>query len=158
MDYKIVEKDSFTVVGIKKTNKYENAMQAVPQMWAEFMKMPQSKDICPMYGINTDEAMTGNEFEYMIADNYDASMDIPKGFVTKVIPKFTWAVFICRGAMPGVMQETNKKIYSQWLPNSQGYEIAAGYCIEMYDDPEKFPKGTKDENYYSEIWIPVKKK
>ena len=38
------------------------------------------------------------------------------------------------------------------------YEIAAGYSVEMYDDPAKFPKGTLDENYYSEIWVPVKKK
>lgn len=34
----------------------------------------------------------------------------------------------------------------------------AGYCIEMYDDPSKYPDGTGDENYYSEIWISVKKK
>lgn len=38
------------------------------------------------------------------------------------------------------------------------YEFAAGYCVEMYDDPTKYPNGTGDENYYCEIWIPVKKK
>ena len=27
-----------------------------------------------------------------------------------------------------------------------------------YDDPRKYAKGTMDENYYCEIWIPVKKK
>ncbi len=26
------------------------------------------------------------------------------------------------------------------------------------DDPSKYEKGTQDENYYCEIWIPVKKK
>ena len=36
--------------------------------------------------------------------------------------------------------------------------IAAGYCIEMYDDVSKYPNGLNDENYYSEIWIPVRKK
>lgn len=25
-----------------------------------------------------------------------------------------------------------------------------------YDDPQKYPNGTADENYYCEIWIPVK--
>lgn len=158
MDYKIVEKDAFTVVGLQRTFKYEEAMQEVPKLWGEFHQMTQSKAICPMYGINTDEAMTGNEFEYLIADNYDASMDIPDGFVTKGIPKFTWAVFTCKGAMPQVMQDVNKKIYSEWLPNCKDYEIAAGYCIEMYGDPNKYAKGTQDENYYSEMWIPVKKK
>jgi hypothetical protein len=69
--------------------------------------------------------MQGNEFEYLIADNYNPDMDIPDGFVTKVIPKFTWAVFSCKGAMPQAMQDVNKKIYSEWLPNCKDYEIAA---------------------------------
>lgn len=44
------------------------------------------------------------------------------------------------------------------LAMKYGYEFAAGYCVEMYDMPDKYPKGTQDENYYTEIWIPVKKK
>ena len=36
--------------------------------------------------------------------------------------------------------------------------FAAGYCVEMYADPREFSKGILDEKYYSEIWIPVKKK
>ncbi len=158
MDYKIAEKDGFTVVGLKRTFKYENAMQDVPKLWGEFHQMSAGKAICPMYGINADESMQGNEFEYLIADNYNPAMDIPDGFVTKVIPKFTWAVFSCKGAMPQVMQDVNKKIYSEWLPNCKDYEIAAGYCIEMYEDPAKYECGVQDENYYSELWIPVKKK
>lgn len=158
MDYKIAEKDEFTVVGLKRTFKYENAMQDVPKLWGEFHQMSAGKAICPMYGINADESMQGNEFEYLIADNYNPAMDIPDGFVTKFIPKFTWAVFSCKGAMPQVMQDVNKKIYSEWLPNCKDYEIAAGYCIEMYEDPAKYECGVQDENYYSEMWIPVKKK
>ena len=158
MDYKIIEKDAFTVIGLQRTYKYADAMQEIPKLWGEFHQMPERGAICPMYGINMDESMQGDEFEYIIADNYNAAMDVPDGFVTKQIPKFTWAVFPCEGPMPQAIQEVNKKIYSEWLPNSKDYEIAAGYCIEMYEDDAKFPKGTQDEKYYSEIWIPVKKK
>lgn len=158
MDYRIVEKDAFTVVGLQRTFKYEEAMTEVPKLWTEFHKMADGTAICPMYGINADEAMAGNEFEYLIADNYDASKEIPDGFVTKVIPKFTWAVFTCKGEMPDIMQQVNRQIYSEWLPNCKEYEIAAGYCIEMYEDPTAYPKGVQDENYQSEIWIPVKRK
>lgn len=56
------------------------------------------------------------------------------------------------------MQDVNKKIFSEWLPNCKDYEIAAGINIEMYGDPAKYSKGIQDENYYSEIWIPVKQK
>ena len=111
-----------------------------------------------MFGINIDENMGGTEFEYLIADTYNPIAEIPEGFVTKVIPAFTWAVFPCKGAMPEALQDVNEKIFSEWLPALREYEFAAGYCIEMYDDPSKYPGGTGDENYYSEIWIPVKKK
>lgn len=38
------------------------------------------------------------------------------------------------------------------------YEITAGYNIEMYSDASEYEQGILDENYYSEIWIPVKRK
>lgn len=158
MDYKIVEKDTFTVVGVSKVFQYENAMEEVPKLWTEFFNTGKDKTVCGMYGVNIDENMGGNEFEYLIADNYNPVTDIPEGFVTKVIPKHTWAVFACRGAMPQSMQDVNKKIFSEWLPNCKDYEIAAGYCIEMYNDPAGYSKGTQDEKYYSELWIPVKRK
>ena len=158
MDYKIVEKDAFTVIGMSRVFQYENAMEDVPKLWTEFLNAGKGNNICGMYGINIDESMSGNKFEYLIADNYNAAMDIPEGYVTKVIPKFTWAVFTCKGAMPQSMQDVNKKIFSEWLPNCKDYEIAAGCCIEMYGDPAEYPNGTQDESYYSEMWIPVKRK
>lgn len=158
MDYKVIEKDAFTVIGLSRVFQYENAMEEVPKLWAEFSQSEKSGAICSVYGINIDESMSGNEFEYLIADNYNAAMDIPEGFVTKIIPKYTWVVFTCKGAMPQSMQNVNKKIFSEWLPNCKEYEIAAGYCIEMYSNPSEYPKGVQDENYYSEMWIPVKQK
>ena len=158
MDYKIVEKDAFTVIGMSRVFQYENAMEDVPKLWTEFLNAGKGNNICGMYGINIDESMSGNKFEYLIADNYNAAMDIPEGYVTKVIPKFTWAVFTCKGAMPQSMQDVNKKIFSEWLPNCKDYEIAAGCCIEMYNDPADYPKGTQDENYLSEMWISVKRR
>lgn len=158
MDYKIVEKESFTVLGVSKIYKYDNAQREIPKFWAEHYALGKDKYVCGMYGINYDENMKCDEFEYLIADNYNPIVDMPDGFVTKVIPAFTWAVFPCKGAMPDVMQEVNRKIFSQWLPSCHDYELAQGYCIEMYDDPKKYPKGTLDENYYSEMWIPVRKK
>ena len=46
----------------------------------------------------------------------------------------------------------------QTIPQFWQAHVAAGYCVEMYADPREFSKGTLDEKYYSEIWIPVKKK
>jgi AraC family transcriptional regulator len=158
MDYKIVSKDEFTVIGVSKVLGYDEAATEVPKLWAEYHKTGKDDLICSMYGISIDENMTGNEFEYLIADNYNPVKEVPSGFVTKVIPKHTWAVFACRGAMPHAVQDVHKKIYSEWLPNCMDYEIAAGYNIEMYSDPAEYSKGVQDDHYYSEIWVPVRQK
>lgn len=158
MDYKIVKKEAFTVLGAAKTFSYENAKEQVPAFWQEHYAAGNGQYVCGMFGINIDEQMGQDSFEYLIADMYNPMKDIPEGFVTKTIPAFTWAVFPCKGAMPFALQDVNRKIFSEWLPALKDYEFAAGYCVEMYDEPTKYPKGTQDENYYSEIWIPVKEK
>lgn len=158
MDYKIVEKDSFTVMGVSKVFKYDSATREIPQFWTEHYQTGKGKVVCGMYGVCIDESMGSDEFEYLIADNYIPSTVTPEGFITKIIPKHTWAIFAYKGAMPKSLQDVNQKIFSEWLPNCKDYEIAAGYNIEMYTNIADYPKGNQDENYYSEIWIPVKKK
>lgn len=158
MDYKIVQKEQFTIVGAANVFKYDEAAEVVPKMWADFSQSPLSQKICPLYGVNIDEEMGGNSFEYLIADNFDPTKEVPAGAVTKTIPAFTWAVFPCHGPMPQKIQTVNEEIFSQWLPGNTDYEIAAGYNIEMYADPTKYPQGTADKGYYCEIWIPVRRK
>ena len=158
MDYKIVKKEAFTVIANAKTFPYEGAKETVPQFWQEHFQSGKGAVVCGCYGINIDLEMGQENFEYLIADPYDPQKEIPEGFVTKTIPAFDWAVFPCRGAMPDALQDVNTKIYTEWLPALKEYEFAAGYCVEYYDDPTKYEKGTQDENYYCEIWIPVKKK
>lgn len=158
MDYKFVEKEEFTVIGIAKTFSYDNPAAEIPKFWAECHNTDAKKAICGMYGINMDETMSGKEFEYMIAGPYNGTSDIPDGFITKTIPAFTWAIFPCIGRLPHTLQLTNQKIFSEWLPGLKDYEFAAGYNIEMYDDPAKYKNGVVDDQYYSEVWIPVKKK
>ena len=158
MDYKITQKDGFTVIGASRMFRYESGQQEIPKFWQEHFAAGNGKIVCGMYGICYDENRKGDEFEYLIADNYNPAMEVPEGFVTRTIPAHTWAVFPSRGAMPKALQEVNNKIYSEWLPNCKDYEIAAGYNIELYEDPTKYPKGIQAENYYPEVWIPVKKK
>lgn len=158
MDYRIEKKEAFTVIANAKIFSYEGAKEMVPRFWQEHYKEGRGKTVMGVYGINIDEEMEQNSFEYLIADPYDSSEEVPEGFVVKTIPSFTWAVFPCRGAMPDALQDVNTKIFSEWLPALKEYAFAAGYCVEYYDDPGEYAKGTMDENYYCEIWIPVKRK
>ncbi|WP_419725651.1 AraC family transcriptional regulator [Terrisporobacter petrolearius] len=159
MDYKIIEKEAFTVLASGSRFRYESCKEEIPKFWQEHYESGKGNVVCGMYGVNIDKSMgNSDEFEYLIADDYKTGNDIPEGFVTRVIPKHTWAVFSCKGAMPKAMIDVNQKIFSEWLPNCKDYEIAEGYNIETYTDINDYPKGNQDENYYSELWIPVKKK
>lgn len=158
MNYKIERKESFTVIGASKIFNYETCKKDIPEFWDEHYASGNGKYICGMFGINIDPEMGGSNFEYLIADIYDPTVEMPKEFVIRTIPKFKWAIFSCEGPMPTALQDVNQKIFSEWLPALKEYEFAAGYCIEMYDDVSKYPKGMLDENYHSEIWIPVKEK
>ena len=158
LDYKIVKKDEFTIIGVSKVCKYEEAATEIPKFWADYYQTGKSDLVCSMYGVSIDENMGSNEFEYLIADNYTPIEEIAEGFITRVIPKHTWAVFPCKGAASHSLQDVHKKIFSEWLPGCKDYEIAAGYNIEMYSDPAGYTNGVQDEKYYCEIWIPVKQK
>lgn len=158
MEYKIVKKDSFTVMGVKKQFAYEHATQEVPAFWQQHFASGGARTVCGMFGVNMDEQMGGDTFTYLIADSYDPAKSVPEGCVTQVIPAFTWAVFPCRGPITLSMSNVNERIFSEWLPALREYEFAAGYCIEWYTDAADYPKGTQDDAYYAEIWIPIKKK
>lgn len=158
MDYRIAQKEAFTVLAVSKEFRYKNAKQEIPLFWQEHFASENGKYVCGMFGINIDPQMSDERFEYLIADIYNPTADVPEGLVVKTIPAFTWAVFPCMGALSQSLQTVNTRIFSEWLPAQQEYEFAAGYCVEMYDAADKYPDGTGDENYYAEIWIPIKKK
>ena len=158
MDYRITKKEAFTVLAASKEFGYENAKRDIPAYWQEHYASGKGKYVCGMFGINIDPQMGNERFEYLIADVYNPSVDVPEGLVVRTIPAFTWAVFPCKGVLSQTMQDVNTKVFSEWLPALQEYEFAAGYCVEMYDAPDKYPDGVEDENYYAEIWIPIRKK
>lgn len=158
MDYKIEKKDAFTVIANAKRFSYEGAKSTIPLFWQKHYQEGNGKVICGQYGINIDEQMGNDTFEYLIADLYREGTSVPEGFVTRTIPELTWAIFPCTGPLPVSLQNVNIKIFSEWLPSLKEYEMSDGYCVEMYDDPCKYKNGTCDEKYYCEIWIPVKKK
>ena len=69
--------------------------------------------------------------------------------VTRVIPGSAWAQFPCTIK---TLQDTNTKIWSEWLPALQGYSLAGEYDIEVYLPPEE---GSDDMKVY--IGVPLKK-
>ena len=158
MEFKIVKKPAFTVIGCAKNIKNEEGYKECPQFWTDHFEKGKGKYVCGTYGICLEDGAPEGSFKYMIADDYVPSKELPEELETVVIPENTWAVFPCRGPMPEALQKVNGQIFSEWLPENSDYDIAGMYNIEYYTCLKDYPKGNQDENYYSEIWIPVKAK
>ena len=157
MEYRVEEKPAFRVMGVSKMFSYETANADIPQYWDEIHVQAAVKPVEGMYGICFDEEMGGNRFRYMIADDLEEGKAGEKKLETYEVPRHTWAIFPCRGAMPLSIQEVNRRIFSEWLP-AGNYEIAEGYNIEYYSDSAEFKDGTQDPDYYAEVWIPVRER
>lgn len=157
MECKIVKKPSFTVIGCSRVFKNEEGYEQCPKFWDELLEQGDDRAIGGTYGLCFDSP-TGETFRYMIADDYVPSRKLSGEWETEVIPESTWAVFPSRGPLPQALQEVNTRIFSEWLPQNTDYEISGRCSVEYYTDPADFPKGNGDENYYCEIWMPVKAK
>ena len=147
MDYRIVEKAQFTIVGVKRRFNSDTSYQEVPKFWDEWLAQGDKRPIMGTFGLCLD--MEGKEFDYWIADMYFPWEDIPEGCETRVIPASLWAQFPCTIK---TLQETNTKIWSEWLPALQGYELVGEYDIEVYLAPEP---GSNEVRTF--IWVPLKK-
>ena len=149
LEYSIMEKAPFTVVGMKRRFSSETSYQEVPKFWQEWMQA-EDKKLMGMFGLCTDE--NGKEFDYWIADLYAPWNEVPEGCETRVIPGGLWAQFTCRGPLPDSLQSVNTQIWSEWLPNLKGYTLAGNYSLEFY-----MPPAEKPEDNVNYIWIPLKK-
>ena len=146
MDYRIVEKAPFTIVGVKRPFNSDTSYQEIPKFWDEWLAQGEKRPVMGTFGVCID--MDGKDFDYWIADLYFPWEDVPEGCETRLIPGSLWAQFPCTIS---TLQDTNTKIWSEWLPALQGYTLAGDYDIEVYLPPEE---GSKEMKVY--IWVPLK--
>ena len=145
MEYRIVEKASFTIVGKKRTFNADTSYTEIPKFWSEHYQNGGGEIIKGMFGACFDGY--SKEFDYYIADLYFPWNEIPEGCETKTFESGTWAIFPYRGELPDALQDVNTKIWSEWLPNAKDYTPSGSYNLEVYLDEK-----------YGEIWVPIKKK
>ncbi|MFE8698863.1 effector binding domain-containing protein [Cytobacillus sp. FJAT-53684] len=160
MRYKIVERDSFKVAGIKKefSLKNEENLKGIPKMWDEVngdgtvdkIARLNNGEIKGILGVCVDKRLTHSEqsIDYWVAAEYKG--EAPDSFLTLEIPASKWGVFEVHGPMPDAMQKAWKQIFSEWFPSNQ-YEPAGTPELEVYSDEDP-----SSADLYSEIWIPLK--
>ena len=149
MEYRIVEKPQFTVMGVSRKFHPETSYQQIPEYWTEMFSHPDFP-LMGVYGICIDGNGPDGEFDYWIADNYIPWQEIPAGCKSLVIPSGTWAVFPCKMK---TLQDTNTKMWQEWLPGCREYRLSGSYNIELYGPPCHEEQGET----YVELWLPVEK-
>lgn len=140
IDYRIVHKESFTVVGVSRQFSNETSYDEIPKYWEEYMAQ-EDRAVMGTFGVCIDT--DGTLFDYMIADNYQPWNEIPEGCVAYSFPAGDWAVFPCTMQ---TLQDTNTKMWKEWLPNCKEYKLGANCNLEVYSGED-----------YCELWLPVEK-
>lgn len=148
MDYRVTEKDSFNVVGVRRTTPYAGGTWAIVKSDGSIGKMQEiagegsiSLGLCfgfDDYGSN----------DYMCGFEYGGN-EIP-GFDKYTYPKSAWLVFKAKGAISeGVLGSTWNRIYGEFLPQSE-YRQSDLPTIERYIEWDE-----KTDRCKVEIMIPI---
>lgn len=163
MNYRIVEKEPFRLVGFKKRVPiiFEGVNPEIAKM-TEYLTpeiIKQLKAISNVEPMGIISASTNFSEERMEEkgelDHYIGVATLSKeisDFDVLEIDAGIWAVFESIGSFPETLQNVWGRIYSEWFPSS-GYEAAPGPEILWNEGSD-----TDNPQYRSEIWIPVKKK
>lgn len=158
MNYKIVNKEAFRIVGFKKSYEMdiEDNFKQVPKFWRNTLltgKIPKIialNDIEPKGLLGVSTCQNGKDFDYYIAAA--SNKEVSHSMSEYTVPKCTWAVFESIGKLPDALQQLQKRIITEWLPNS-GYEYANAPDIELY-----YEGNQQSDDYKCEAWIPIKRK
>ena len=163
MNYRIVEKGPFKLVGFKKRVPiiFEGVNPEIAKM-TELLTMDVINQLKAISNVEPKGIISAStnfsegrmeekgELDHYIgvatSSNETADFDVLK------IDASTWAVFESIGPFPETLQNVWGRIYSEWFPSS-GYEAVEGPEILWNESPD-----TGNPKYRSEIWIPVKKK
>jgi AraC family transcriptional regulator len=155
MKYRIERKEGFSFYGMTRTfSTIDGAnFREIPVFWQEtmtdgsYMKMIEEtaaeKSIGACMPMDPEKDV---EFNYVIGgfckeevSNYDNYQ----------VPAHKWAVFELNGPITKVLQDTWKRIFSEWFPQT-GHNHSMLPELEIY-----FPGDVNGEDYYMEIWIPI---
>ena len=153
MEYQIVKKDAFRIVGFRTSLPVdaEESFRIVPQFWGE--AGPHLGDLIPLMdlampgvlGVSTCHRDEENYYYIAVA----SSAPVPEGAYEWTVPAATWAIFSGQGSAPMAVQELQRRIVSEWLPDS-GYEWAQAPDMEVYLNAP----GTEEAAF--QIWLPIR--
>ncbi|MGD6960915.1 AraC family transcriptional regulator [Fictibacillus phosphorivorans] len=161
MNYRIVEKEAFSIVGLKKRVPlvFEGVNPEIAAMWQSLTpelisELKKLSNVEPSGLISASTNFSERTTENSELDHYIGAAttnECPESMSQLKVEASTWAVFEAVGPFPETLQNVWGRIYSEWFPSSS-YEQTEGPEILWNAD-----KDTTSPTFRSEIWVPVKK-
>jgi AraC family transcriptional regulator len=163
MNYRIVEKEAFRIVGLKKRVPiiFNGVNPEISAMWQSLNeeKIKELKGLSNVEPKGLISASTNFSEDRMEEkgelDHYigaATTSECPEHLSSLEVAAGTWAVFEAVGPFPFTLQNVWGRIYSEWFPSSSYQQV---------EGPEILWNESKDvssPNFRSEIWMPVMKK
>lgn len=150
MNYRIIEKEGFELVGNGIMVTMEDVGVKAPQFWkacyadGSIQKLQNMTKGEETYGVTCYKNNNDNNtWSYHIAYKNNAAISECEYDILK-IPALTWVVFESKGSQPQAIQQLWEKAYSEWFPTS-GYTDLGGPEMEVYYSDK------------CELWISLKK-
>ncbi len=162
MNYRIVEKEAFKIVGLMKRVPiiFHGVNPEIAAMWqsldeAAINRLKSLSNVEPLGLIQASTNFSEERMEEKGGlDHYigvATTKECPDGLTSLELPAMTWAVFESVGPFPDTLQNIWGRIYSEWFPSSN-YQPAKGPEI-LWNEQKDLTSPT----FRSEIWIPVTK-
>ncbi|HZK83545.1 MAG TPA: GyrI-like domain-containing protein [Desulfosporosinus sp.] len=153
MDYRIIKKGSFKVIGkvTKLSAKYGEHHMEIAEFWDECNTDRTTEKI---NAIDNRQNMLGicmnykEQISYMIAIENVNNLRSTE-FDTRKIPAATWAVFTSVGPLPNTIIDLWSKIFQEWF-QATGFEQGNAPMLEVYP-----PGNTSALDYKCEAWVPI---
>ena len=161
MEYRIVEKSGFKLVGLKKrvpivfegqNLEIMEMVQAITEDQRAQLKEWRNTEVKTVVSASfnfDDERYEEKGYLDHLVGSITTLEENFSGFDMVEVPAGSWAIFSMTGPFPQTLQDTWGRIFSEWLPSSN-FELVEGPEISFNGDFEDM------QNVYSEIWIPVK--
>lgn len=159
MNYQIIERNTFKVIGLKKVIKCDGEVgpsSEIQQLWAHAaqdgtinkLMALNSGEITGLIGMTVAYSNERNELEYWIA--VEGNGDLQDNIISFDVPAGKWCVFEVEGPYASAIPATWEKIYSEWFPFND-FEHRGDPSLEVHKSHD--PNSPKAQ---SEIWVPVK--
>jgi AraC family transcriptional regulator len=174
MNYKIEEKEAFSVFGVEETFSVIEGQcyRDIPKFWLRIMEdgtLERMRTLASGKNATIQGEVFGNDDMLLNAAMYGHKSDgsvkymicaftpegeIPNDYKKLEVPKLTWAIFPSEkhpeNETTEKVQKIWQKIFSEWFPTS-GFEHADAPEFEMY-------RKVDQNQFIVEVWIPVIKR